>query len=78
MTTEPENKKGKVPFKSPLYMVGFSIMIFGTSFLGSAIARQIQNTVVGRHYYDWMAIGATVAVVGVVIIINSRRRTPKA
>ena len=76
MTTEPENKKGKFPFKSPLYIVGFSIMILGTSFLGSAIARQIQHTVVGRHYYDWMAIGATVAVVG--ILISSRRRTPKA
>ena len=64
--------------KSPLYYVGFLLMVGGATFAGSAIAQQIKNTVEGRHYYDWLAIGVALAIVGFVLVRIGRRGTPSA
>jgi hypothetical protein len=53
-------------------------MVGGAAFTGSAIAQQLKNTMEGRHYYDWMAIGLAVAIVGFVLIRIGSRRTPNA
>lgn len=64
--------------KSPLYYLGRLLMVGGATFAGSAVAQQLKNTMLGRHYYDWLAIGIVVAVIGSVCLRVARKRPPNS
>lgn len=64
---EPD-QPGRCTRRSPLYWIGFAMMVFGIAFTTSAVMQQVRNTIEGRTYYDWMAVGAASFIVGVAVM----------
>ena len=62
------NEPGRYTHRSALYWIGFAMMVFGIAYTTSAVMQQVRNTVEGRTYYDWMAVGVASFIVGVAVM----------
>jgi hypothetical protein len=73
MTPQPENKSATNK-RSPLFVLGVLLCPLGGGLAGAFIARQILEAGAGHTYYEFIAAGAAIAVIGIAIVWNFRRK----
>lgn len=72
MSTQPEIPLQKKP--SLLHLAGIFCLILGATLLGMFITRQLKETGTGHTYYEFIAGGVLLTVIGVAIIAGTRRK----
>ncbi len=72
MSTQPESPSHKK--RPPLYWLGSFLSILGGGLAGAFIARQFLEAGTGHTYYEFIGGGAVLAVIGIVIVWNLRRK----
>jgi membrane protein DedA with SNARE-associated domain len=73
MTTPPKNKTPATT-RSPFFFVGALLSALGGGIAGAFIARQFMEAGTGHTYYEFIAGGAAIAMIGIVIVWNLRRK----
>ncbi len=74
MTPPRESKALAAAKRPPLFFVGVILSALGGGLAGAFIARQLLEAGTGHSYYEFIAGGAAIAIIGIVLAWNLRRK----
>ena len=74
MTPPPESKTLVTTKRSPFFFVGVLLSALGGGIAGAFIARQFMEAGTGHTYYEFIAGGAVIAMIGIAIAWKLRRK----
>jgi uncharacterized membrane protein len=77
MNPEPEPKEPKTRSRpTALWFIGMPVMILGMVSTCMFVVRQFKERGLGHTYYEMIVPGVLLAVIGFVLLLLGRRRTP--
>jgi hypothetical protein len=69
-----EAEKGAKRKLTPLYWLGFVLLVLGATLTGNFVAKQVRDSDQGHTYFEFIGGGIVVALIGIVVIGLALRR----
>ena len=69
-----EAEKGAKRKLTPVYWLGFFLLVLGAALIGNFVAKQVRESDQGHTYFEFIGGGIVVALFGIVVIVLALRR----
>lgn len=69
---EPSDRASTAGQSWVLRLIGMPALMLGHVFTTMSVMHQLRNSVQGRQYFDWIAMGVVTAVFGLALLLLSR------